>query len=49
MKVNAVPAVAVAEAALVKVGTVTVPALLTVRVNAWVVVPPAFFAVNVVG
>jgi hypothetical protein len=41
-KLNATPAVAVADAALVKRG-----APLIVRVNAWVVAPPALVAVNV--
>ena len=48
VKVNAFPAVAVAVAALVKVGTGTVvPAALTVRVIVWLVLPPALVAVTV--
>ena len=46
VKVNAVPAVAAAAAALVKVGTGLVPvAALTVSVIVWLVVPPALVAV----
>ena len=44
VKLNAVPAVSVSAAALVKTG-----ALLTVRTKAWLVVPVEFFAVNVIG
>ena len=51
LKFSVVPAVAVAAAALVNEGTfcpVDVPAALTVRVNVWVVVPPALVAVSVI-
>ena len=47
VKVNALPVVAVAAAALVNVGTGTVvPAALTVRVIVWLAVPPLLVAVT---
>ena len=50
VKLNGVPAVAVALAALVKVGTGTVvPAALTVTVIVWLVEPPPLAAVTVTG
>ena len=49
VKLKAVPDVAVAEAALVKVGTATAPAALTVRVKFWGMAPAEFVAVSVIG
>lgn len=50
VKVNAVPAVSDAEAALVKVGTATlVPAALTVMVMVWTVLPAVLAAVMATG
>jgi hypothetical protein len=46
VKVNFVPVVSVADAALVKVGTVTlVPAAFTVKVIVWTELPAVFAAV----
>ena len=45
VKLNAVPAAAVALAALVKVGTGLVPAGLMVSVIVWLVEPPVLVAV----